>query len=96
MNRFQISRQAEQDLEDIWCYLQQQDKLQADNQISQIINRFPMLSQFPDMGKKRDNLLVGLRSFPVPPHIIFYNKTSDSIQIIRILHQSRDIDNQFP
>lgn len=96
MNRFQISRQAEQDLEDIWCYLQQQDKLQADNQISQIINRFPMLSQFPDMGKKRDNLLVGLRSFPVPPHIIFYTKTSDSIQIIRILHQSRDIDNQFP
>jgi len=41
MNRFQISLLAEQDLEDIWCYLQQQDKLKADIQISQILNRFP-------------------------------------------------------
>jgi len=45
MNRFRLSRQAEQDLEDIWVYLQQQDKLQADIKISQILNRFPMLSQ---------------------------------------------------
>jgi toxin ParE1/3/4 len=96
MNRFRISRQAEQDLEDIWCYLQQQDKLQADIQISQILNRFPMLFQFPDMGKERDYLLVGLRSFPVQPHIIFYTKTSGSIEIIKILHQSRDVDSQFP
>jgi toxin ParE1/3/4 len=65
MNRFRISRQGEQDLEDIWGYLQRQDKLQADIQVSQILNRFPMLSQFPDMGRKRDYLLAGLRSFPV-------------------------------
>jgi len=96
MNRFRLSRQAEQDLEDIWVYLQQQDKLQADIKISQILNRFPMLSQFPDMGRKRDDLAIGLKSFPVQPYIIFYTKASNSIEIIRILHQSRDIDKLFP
>jgi len=54
-----------------------------------------MLSQFLDMGRKRDYLLAGLRSFPVQPHIIFYTKVADSIDIIRILHQSRDINSQF-
>jgi len=63
VNRYRFSRQAEQDLEDIWVYLTQQDELLADKQIAQILDRLPMLSQFPDMGKQREDLLVGLRSF---------------------------------
>ena len=96
MNRFRISRQAEQDLEDIWLYLGKQNELLADQQIAQILDRFPMLSQFPDMGRKRDDLLTGLRSFPIKPYLIFYTKITDGIEIVRILHQSRDIETQFP
>ena len=95
MNHFRWSRLAEQDLEDIWVYLTQQDELLADKQIAQILDRFPMLSQFPDMGKQRDDLLNGLRSFPVKPYIIFYNKILDGIEVVRVLHQSRNIENQF-
>lgn len=67
MNHFRLSRQAEQDLEDIWVYLTQEDELLADKQIAEILDRLPMLSQFPNMGKQRENLVVGLRSFPVKP-----------------------------
>ncbi|MBD2310012.1 type II toxin-antitoxin system RelE/ParE family toxin [Chroococcidiopsis sp. FACHB-1243] len=95
MNRFRLSQQAEQDLEDIWVYLARQNELLADKQIAQILDRFPMLSQFPDMGKQRNNLLPGLRSFPVQPYIVFYTKIADGIEIVRVLHQSRDIDSQF-
>ncbi len=95
MNHFRLSRQAEQDLEDIWVYLTQEDELLADKQIAEILARLPMLSQFPNMGKQRENLVVGLRSFPVKPYIIFYNKTSDGIEVARILHQARDIDAEF-
>ncbi|BAZ15757.1 plasmid stabilization system protein [Calothrix sp. NIES-4071] len=49
-----------------------------------------MLAQFPDMGKKQDALLQGLRSFPVKPYIVFYVQIEDGIEILRILHQSRD------
>lgn len=95
MNRYRLSRQAEQDLEDIWVYLTQQDELLADKQIAQILDRFPMLSQFPNMGKQRDDLMAGLRSFPVKPYIIFYNKITDGIEVVRVLHQARDIESQF-
>lgn len=96
MIRFRLSRQAEQDLEDIWFYLVKQDELLADKQIAKILDRFPMLSQFPDMGRQRDDLLTGLRSFSIKPYIIFYAKIADGIEIVRVLHQSRDIETQFP
>ena len=96
MNRFRVARQAEQDLEDIWLYLAKQDELLADRQIGQILDRFPMLSQFPDMGRQREDLSTGLRSFSIKPYIVFYNKITDGIEIVRFLHQSRDIEIQFP
>lgn len=95
MNRYRLSRQAEQDLEDIWFYIAQNDEVAADLLIAKILDKFPMLAKFPDMGKKRDDLLKGLRSFPVKPYIIFYALAADRIEIIRVLHQSRDIENQF-
>ncbi|MFB2974156.1 type II toxin-antitoxin system RelE/ParE family toxin [Aerosakkonema sp. BLCC-F183] len=96
MNRYRLSWQAERDLEDIWVYLKQQDELLADKQIAQILDRLPMLSQFPNIGNQRDDLVAGLRSFPVKPYIIFYNKIADGIEVVRVLHQARDIDNLFP
>lgn len=95
MNRYRISKQAEQDLEDIWLYVAQNDEVAADLLIAKVLNQFPMLAKFPDIGKKRSELMKGLRSFPVKPYIIFYTRTSDRIEIVRVLHQARDIENQF-
>jgi toxin ParE1/3/4 len=54
-----------------------------------------MLAQFPEMGRIRKDLSEELRSFPIKPYIIFYKKVENYIEIVRILHQSRDIENQF-
>ena len=54
-----------------------------------------MLAQFPTMGVSRDRLLEGLRSFPVKPYIVFYILIPDGIEILRIIHQSRDIEDYF-
>jgi toxin ParE1/3/4 len=95
MNRFRISQQADRDLEDIWIYLTQHDSLAADLLLSKIIDKFPMLAQFPEMGKSRNDISKGLRSFPIKPYIIFYTRTDVVVEIVRVLHQSRDIENQF-
>ena len=95
MNNYKFSRKAEQDLEDIWVYIAQQNQLAADKQIAQILNRLPMLAQFPDMGKTRNDLLQGIKSFPIKPYVIYYSKISDGVEIVRVLHQSRDIENLF-
>ncbi|BAY02384.1 plasmid stabilization system protein [Anabaena cylindrica PCC 7122] len=54
-----------------------------------------MLAQFPGMGRSRDDLLPELRSFPIKPYIIFYTPIDDGIEIIRVLHQSRDVNSLF-
>lgn len=95
MNRYRLSQQAEKDLEDIWIYLGQQDEIAADRQLARLLDRFPMLAQFPNMGRQRNELLTGLRSFPVKPYIIFYRIFLEKVEIVRVLHQSRDIEGQF-
>ncbi|MBE9094706.1 type II toxin-antitoxin system RelE/ParE family toxin [Tychonema sp. LEGE 07203] len=95
MNRYRLSQQAEKDLEDIWIYLGQQDEIAADRQLARLLDRFPMLAQFPNMGRQRNELLTGLRSFPVKPYIIFYIILLERVEIVRVLHQSRDIEGQF-
>ena len=95
MNRFKISWQADRDLEDIWVYLAQNDPLAADLLLAKVFDKFPMLAQFPEMGRSRRELSEELRSFPIKPYIIFYKRIENYIEVVRILHQSRDIGNQF-
>ncbi len=95
MNRYQLSREAEQDLEDIWVYLAEQDEIGADRAIAKLLDHLPMLAQFPEMGKLRDELLAELRSFPVKPYIVFYFVQANCIEIVRILHGSRDVERLF-
>jgi toxin ParE1/3/4 len=77
MNRYKISQLAQQDLEDTWVYLAQNNQIAADKQIANILNRLPMLAQFPDIGQMRDELGEKLRSFPVKPYIVFYTKLDE-------------------
>ena len=37
-------------------------------------------------------LSLGLRSFPIKKHIVFYRPVNDGIEVIRFLHGSQDVD----
>jgi toxin ParE1/3/4 len=95
MSLYRLSKEAEQDLEDLWVYLAARNDIAGDRQVAKLLDRFPMLAKFPTMGVSRDRLLEGLRSFPVKPYIIFYILVPDGIEILRIIHQSRDIEDYF-
>jgi toxin ParE1/3/4 len=95
MNLYRLSRGAEKKLEDLWAYLTERNDIAGDIQVAKPLDRFPMLAQFPTMGASRDRLLTGLRSFLVKPYIIFCILISDGIEILRIIHQSRDIEDYF-
>jgi toxin ParE1/3/4 len=56
VNRYRLSQQAEKDLEDIWIYWAQQDEIATDRQVARLLDRFPMLAQFPNMGRQRNEL----------------------------------------
>jgi ParE toxin of type II toxin-antitoxin system, parDE len=54
-----------------------------------------MLSQFPESGRRREELVIGMRSFPAVELVIFYRVFDNYIQIVRILNGRRDIESIF-
>ncbi|MDD2991295.1 MAG: type II toxin-antitoxin system RelE/ParE family toxin [Zoogloea sp.] len=44
------------------------------------------------MGRARDELAVGLRSWPTStPYLLFYFVDDDGITVARVLHHARDV-----
>jgi toxin ParE1/3/4 len=90
-----ISSEAFSDLEKIWVYtLKRWSKKQADRYYLLIIDEFEFLRTNCYVGKSADNIRTGYRVSFVKSHIIFYKVESDQkLEIIRILHQSMDIED---
>jgi len=55
------------------------------------VSRFPKLAAMPEMGRRREELAMHLRSFPVGRYIIFYRSMQEGIEIVRVLHGARDL-----
>ncbi|MBA2659749.1 MAG: type II toxin-antitoxin system RelE/ParE family toxin [Nitrosospira sp.] len=85
--------EAENDLEEIWWYIAQDSPHNADKFLDSIQERCLALADFPQTGVKRDELEIGLRSQPVSHYLIFYFPLEDGIDIVRVLHGSRDIES---
>jgi toxin ParE1/3/4 len=96
MGSFRLQPEAESDLDDIWRYYYDEtgtDAL-ANRIIDAITDRFYLLAQHPRIGRRRDDLRVGLRGFPVEGYLILYRLLDDDeplVLIMHVLHGSRDI-----
>jgi toxin ParE1/3/4 len=66
-----ITDQAQADLADVWEYLSPKSEKAADRLLSTILDKSRLHAQFPLMGRPRDDLLPGLRSFVVLPYVVF-------------------------
>jgi len=89
------TRQADTDLLEIWLYIARNNMEQADTVLTEIDKRCQILSQYPKVGKKRDELILGLRSLTEGDYQIFYRIKEHRIEILRILHGARDLERIF-
>lgn len=89
-----ISSEAYSDLEKIWVYtLKKWSNEQADRYYSLIIEEMDFLRSNYHSGKSADYIRTGYRVSFVKSHIIFYKIGEDQkLEIIRILHQSMNIE----
>ena len=95
MSRVLKSPEAENDLDEIWWYIAQDNPNSADKLLDDIDEASRKLAKFADMGRTRDELHPGLKSFPVGMYLIFYMPISGGIKIVRVLHGMMDIDTFF-
>jgi toxin ParE1/3/4 len=86
---------AEADLLDIWNFIANESLEKADIFLQKMENKLKILAENPGVGRKRDELLPNLRSFPVGSYLIFYYSINKGIEVVRVLHGARDIPNFF-
>ncbi len=93
--RLIISEQAGDDLIDTWQYISLDSVENADRFVDLIYDKCTELASMPEMGRKRDELIPGIRSFPVKRYVIFYRIRKNQVEIIRVLSAYRDLSAIF-
>ena len=84
---------ARSDLEAIWVYTAEHWGVeQAERYLQGLFDCFGELAVNPMLGRERDDVKAGYRSFPHGRHMVFYLMASGSIEVIGIVHQSADVD----
>lgn len=83
---------AFEDLVEIWAFIAEDSERQADRFLATIDSKLRLLAHQPHIGRAREELLPGLRSFPVGRYVVFYLPAEGGIDVVRVLHSARDID----
>ena len=93
----QVTRRppAETDVLEIWDYIADYSLDAADRWVDHLDEQFRMLATQPMMGRARDELAPGVRSFPFGRYVVFYVPLTNGIDVVRVLHGARDIDAVF-
>ena len=86
---------AETDILEIWDYIADDSLAAADRWVDRLDEQFRLLAAQPMMGRARDELAPGVRSFPFGRYVVFYVPLDDGIDVVRVLHGARDIDAVF-
>lgn len=95
MAKIARSAQAELDLIDIWNYIAKDSFAAADNLLDHIESVCKTLARSPLLGRSRDELGIGLRSFSVNNYLIFYRPRKSGIVVVRVLSGHRNLDAIF-
>jgi toxin ParE1/3/4 len=90
------SRDANADLLSIWQFgAEEWSPETADRHLREIEYICDRLCTEPKLGRKRDDLIAGMRSMLVHPHVVFYEISPTAISIVRVLHQRFDVETLF-
>jgi toxin ParE1/3/4 len=89
-----LSPEAEAELDEIWWYIVQESGSTdtARNVIASITQRFDLLARYPRLGRRRDDLRPGLRSYPAGNYLILYHVEERDVLVIHVFRGRRDID----
>ncbi|NDV58729.1 type II toxin-antitoxin system RelE/ParE family toxin [Bacteroides sp. 519] len=93
---YSISEEALKDIDNIWLYTVENWSVeQADRYYNLILNEIEYISENFESGRSFEHIRKGYRYSKVKSHLIFYKKSSEGVEIIRVLHQKMDIVNRL-
>lgn len=96
MAKYHFTNKAVEDLSNIWAYtFKTWSERQADFYYNMLIDICRDIAENPALGRNYENIADGLYGIIAGKHIIFYQQTSEGIEIIRILHGSMNLKNRI-
>ena len=92
MPSYEFSPEALNDLEIIRDFIAIDNVEAAERLIDQFFEAFEQLAAWPKTGHARTDLtLKSVRFWPVDSYLVVYRGYSDGVQIVAVLHGSRDV-----
>ena len=97
MARIRRSVQSKVDYLEIWLYVAEQSRnpRAADKLTNTFDQKLELLAEHPGIGTERSELADGIRSFPVGSYLLFYRSIKNGIELVRVMHGSRDLRRHF-
>ena len=86
-----LTQKARCDLLEIWSYIARDSEIYADDFIGNFTERFSILGQNPRAGRQCNEILPGIRSFPMGEYLILYRIDKPGVQILRVVHGRRNL-----
>ncbi|NNM78288.1 type II toxin-antitoxin system RelE/ParE family toxin [Sphingomonas sp. ID1715] len=90
MKRIRRLPTAVRDLDQIWADIFVDNPAAADDLATLLIGATNRLRDYPESGTPKFGILPGLRSISVKRYRIYYRVSPEAVEIMRIVHQSRD------
>lgn len=85
-----VSPQARGDLKEAFDYIHKDNPSAADQVLARLVEMFGLLASGVVTGREvvlQDGRRVN--TWPVPPYRIYYRKSADRLEVIRVYHQAR-------
>lgn len=94
--QFRLTEPAIRDIEQIADYIARETGLaQADRFLTRLDAKFSKIALFPNLGRQRNEILPGLRSFPIDQYLILYIPANQDVDILRVVNGYRDLSALF-
>jgi toxin ParE1/3/4 len=96
VKHYVLSEEADLDIDSIFDYTERAHSFnQAIKYLLSLETIFENLVKNPNIGRKRNEIKIGLYSIAEQEHVIFYRILKNHVRIVRVLHGSKDIPKQF-
>ena len=92
MKQIVHSKKAREDLLSIWAYIAEDNTKAADRLLDDINEKCLLLGKNPKLGQARPDIARTMRYFPIKNYLILYQESQKGIEIIRVLHGARDLN----
>jgi toxin ParE1/3/4 len=97
MSRYIISEKALDDINKIWIYTAENWSIeQADRYYNLLFDEIEYIADHFEMARDYGNVRKNYRCSKVKSHLVFFKKTKhNEIEVIRVLHERKGIENQL-